>query len=206
MVNRAPNPLRTDAGDSVDSYIGRVCMKVLDIYKKITDEIYLLLDYFSRCLILYMVIIVFGQVILRGTFKMNISWGEETVLLAMVWLTFASMSIGVKEEAHIRIEFFMARFPKSIRKVIVVFNNVVLLAINICMVYFGYQLVCLTAISKLPVTKLPTSAIFYLIPVSAAVSCLALIGKLFGLYKVKSEKNFVEGIYEEEALTEEENK
>lgn len=87
-------------------------MKVLDIYKKITDGIYLLLDYFSRCLILYMVIIVFGQVILRGTFKMNISWGEETVLLAMVWLTFASMSIGVKEEAHIRIEFFMARFPK----------------------------------------------------------------------------------------------
>ena len=154
-------------------------MKVLDIYKKITDGIYLLLDYFSRCLILYMVIIVFGQVILRGTFKMNISWGEETVLLAMVWLTFASMSIGVKEEAHI---------PKGIRKAIVVFNNVVLLVINVCMVYFGYQLVRLTAISKLPVTKLPTSAIFYLIPVSAAVSCLALIGKLFGLYKVKAEK------------------
>ena len=171
-------------------------MKVLDIYKKITDGIYLLLDYFSRCLILYMVIIVFGQVILRGTFKMNISWGEETVL----------MSIGVKEEAHIRIEFFMARFPKGIRKAIVVFNNVVLLVINVCMVYFGYQLVRLTAISKLPVTKLPTSAIFYLIPVSAAVSCLALIGKLFGLYKVKAEKNFVEGIYEEESLTEEENK
>ena len=106
-------------------------MKVLDIYKKITDGIYLLLDYFSRCLILYMVIIVFGQVILRGTFKMNISWGEETVLLAMVWLTFASMSIGVKEEAHIRIEFFMARFPKGIRKAIVVFNNVVLLVINV---------------------------------------------------------------------------
>ena len=181
-------------------------MKVLDIYKKITDGIYLLLDYFSRCLILYMVIIVFGQVILRGTFKMYISWGEETVLLAMVWLTFASMSIGVKEEAHIRIEFFMARFPKGIRKAIVVFNNVVLLVINVCMVYFGYQLVRLTAISKLPVTKLPTSAIFYLIPVSAAVSCLALIGKLFGLYKVKAEKNFVEGIYEEESLTEEENK
>ena len=112
----------------------------------------------------------------------------------------------VKEEAHIRIEFFMARFPKGIRKAIVVFNNVVLLVINVCMVYFGYQLVRLTAISKLPVTKLPTSAIFYLIPVSAAVSCLALIGKLFGLYKVKAEKNFVEGIYEEESLTEEENK
>ena len=38
-------------------------MKVLDIYKKITDGIYLLLDYFSRCLILYMVIIVFAKFI-----------------------------------------------------------------------------------------------------------------------------------------------
>ena len=46
----------------------------------------------------------------------------------------------------------------------------------------------------------------YLLVGGTAVSCLALIGKLFGLYKVKAEKNFVEGIYEEESLTEEENK
>ena len=185
------------------SYIGRVYMKVLDIYKKITDGIYLLLDYFSRCLILYMVIIVFGQVILRGTFKMNISWGEETVLLAMVWLTFASMYIGVKEEAHIRIEFFMARFPKGIRKAIVVFNNVVLLVINVCMVYFGYQLVCLTAeISKLQLQSCQLLQSLFDSCISGS-KCLALIGKLFGLYKVKAEKNFVEGIYEEESLTEE---
>ena len=157
-------------------------MKALDIYKKISDGVFLLLDWFCRLLILYMTLIVFAQVVLRGMFKMNISWGEETVLLAMVWMTFAAMSIGVKEEAHIRIEFFMSRFPKSFRKGIVVFDNVVLLVVNGFMVYFGWQL----------------------IPISALTSCLVLLGKLFGLYKTRGEKNFIEGVYEEESLTEEE--
>ncbi|HIR45732.1 MAG TPA: hypothetical protein IAC92_10295, partial [Candidatus Ventrisoma faecale] len=53
-------------------------------------------------------------------------------------------------------------------------------------------------------TGLPTSAIFYLIPISALTSCLVLLGKLFGLYKTRGEKNFIEGVYEEESLTEEE--
>lgn len=179
--------------------------KVLNVYKKLTDSVFLLMDYFCRCIILFMTIIVFSQVVLRGVLKQNIPWGEETVLLAMVWMTFAAMSIGVKEEVHIRIEFFMSRFPKPFRKLIVVLDNVVLLAVNVFMVYFGIQLVKLTGISKLPVTGLPSSAVFYLIPISAVTSCLALVGKLFGLYKTRSEKNFVEGIYEEEILAEEEH-
>lgn len=180
-------------------------MKALDIYKKISDGVFLLLDYFCRALILYMTVIVFAQVVLRGTFKMNIPWGEETVLLAMVWMTFAAMSIGVKEEVHIRIEFFMSRFPKKFRKGVVVFDNLVLLAVNGFMAYFGWQLIKLTAISKLPVTGLPSSSIFFFIPIAALTSCLVLIGKLFGLYKTRGEKNFIEGIYEEESLAKEEN-
>ena len=168
---------------------------LLRIYEKITDCIFLFLDHFCRCMILYMTIIVFLQVVLRSLFKMNIPWGEETVLLAMVWMTFASMSIGVKEEVHIRIEFFMAKFPKTVRRLVVVFGNLVLLLVNGLMVGYG--------ICKLPVTGLSSAAVFYLIPVSAATSCLALLGKLFGLYKMKSEEDFVEGVYEEKALTEE---
>ena len=171
---------------------------LLRIYEKITDCIFLFLDHFCRCMILYMTIIVFLQVVLRSLFKMNIPWGEETVLLAMVWMTFASMSIGVKEEVHIRIEFFMAKFPKTVRRLVVVFGNLVLL-----LVASVVSLVQFTGMSKLPVTGLSSAAVFYLIPVSAATSCLALLGKLFGLYKMKSEEDFVEGVYEEKALTEE---
>lgn len=176
---------------------------LLRIYEKITDCIFLFLDHFCRCMILYMTIIVFLQVVLRSLFKMNIPWGEETVLLAMVWMTFASMSIGVKEEVHIRIEFFMAKFPKTVRRLVVVFGNLVLLLVNGLMVGYGISLIQFTGISKRPVTGLSSAAVFYLIPVSAATSCLALLGKLFGLYKMKSEEDFVEGVYEEKALTEE---
>lgn len=177
---------------------------MLKILEKVTDTLYQVMDIFCRLVLLFMTIIVFLQVILRAFFKTNIPWGEEMVLLVMVWMTFAAMSIGLKEEVHIRIEFFMARFPKNIRKLVVVFDNLVLLVVNALMIYYGISLINFTKISKLPVTKLPSSAVFYLIPVSAALSCLALAGKLAGLYTTRGTKNFIEGTYEEETLKGEE--
>ncbi len=167
---------------------------------KITDTAFWIMDIFCRLVILFMTIIVFLQVILRSFFKTNIPWGEEIVLLVMVWMTFAAMSIGLKEEVHIRIEFFMARFPKNVRKVIVMINNLVLLAVNATMIYYGISLINFTNISKLPVTKLPSSAVFYMIPVSAALSCLAIVGKLMGLYETRGTQNFINGTYEKESL------
>ncbi len=173
---------------------------MLKCLEKVTDILFEIMDLFCRGVLLFMTIIVFLQVVLRSFFKMTIPWGEEMVLLVMVWMTFAAMAIGLKEEVHIRIEFFMARFPQDIRKLVVMFNNLVLLAVNALMVYYGISLINFTNISKLPVTKLPASAVFYLIPVSAALSCLALIGKLLGLYHTSGTKNFIDGTYDEESL------
>lgn len=177
---------------------------MLKMLEKITDTLFWVMDVFCRLVLLFMTLIVFLQVILRAFFKTNIPWGEEMVLLVMVWMTFAAMSIGLKEEVHIRIEFFMARFPQNIRKLVVVFDNLVLLIVNALMIYYGISLINFTKISKLPVTKLPSSAVFYLIPVSAALSCLALAGKLLGLYTTRGTRNFIEGTYEEETLKGEE--
>lgn len=177
---------------------------MLKLLEKVTDTLYQVMDIFCRMVLLFMTIIVFLQVILRAFFKTNIPWGEEMVLLVMVWMTFAAMSIGLKEEVHIRIEFFTARFPQNIRKLVVIFDNLMLLVVNALMIYYGISLINFTKISKLPVTKLPSSAVFYLIPVSAALSCLALVGKLAGLYTTRGTRNFIEGTYEEETLKGEE--
>lgn len=177
-------------------------MKVLQIYEKITNFVFYILDIFCRAAILMMTALVVLQVVLRAIFKINIPWVEEVVLLAMVWMTFAAMAIGVKEEAHIRIDFFMARFPMVIRKAIVIFGDVVLLLVNIAMIYYGIQLIQFTKISLMPVTQLPSSAVFYLIPIASVAACLALIGKLLGLYKTRSVNNFISGTYEEESLKE----
>lgn len=177
---------------------------MLKLFEKITDTLFWTLDVFCRLVLIFMTAVVFLQVILRSALKINIPWAEEMVLLVMVWMTFAAMAIGLKEEVHIRIEFFMARFPEKVRRMIVVFNNLVLLVVSVLMVYYGISLINFTKISKLPVTQLPASAVFYLIPVSAALSCLALIGKLLGCYETRGTRNFISGVYEEEALKGEE--
>lgn len=176
---------------------------MLGISEKIIDILFWVMDVFCRLVLLFMTLIVVLQVVLRALFKINIPWGEEMVLLVMVWMTFAAMAIGLKEEVHIRIEFFTAKFPEKIRRLVVIFGNVVLLVVNVLMVYYGISLINFTKISKLPVTKLPSSAVFYMIPISAALSCLALLGKLMGLYQTRGTRNFISGTYEEESLKKE---
>lgn len=173
---------------------------MLNLLEKVTDILFGLMDVFCRLVLIFMTTTVFLQVVLRAVFKVNIPWAEEVVLLVLVWMTFAAMAIGLKEEIHIRIEFFVSRFPEKVRRMIVVFDNVVLLAVSAMMVYYGVSLINFTKISRMPVTQLPASAVFYLIPVSAALSCLAMIGKLCGLYESKGTREFISGIYEEETL------
>lgn len=172
-------------------------MKVVKLYQKITDLIFILLDIFCRLAVVVMTLLAVSQIVLREILHTNIAWAEEVILLIMVWMTFAAMAIGVKEEVHIRIDFFMAKFSPAVKKKIVLAGNSILLVVNIVMFIYGLQLIELTKISLMTVTRWPASAVFYFIPISAIASCLALVGKLFGLYETGSVRNFISGNYDE---------
>lgn len=177
-------------------------MKVLGFYQKLTDFVFFLLDVFCRAAVVSMTLLVVLQIVLRTVLHTNIAWAEEVVLLIMVWMTFAAMAIGIKEEVHIRIDFFMSKFSSRVKKYVVLIGNILLLAVNVIMFIYGLQLIELTKVSLMTVTRWPASAVFYFIPISALASSLALVGKLFGLYETGSVRNFISGQYDEMTVEE----
>ena len=72
----------------VDAFIGRVEKALIVI------------------LLSAMVLIAFGQIVLRNAFATGISWGEPLVRYLVLWVGFIGAALATREGKHITIELF----------------------------------------------------------------------------------------------------
>src|SRR5690606_37505726 len=95
---------------------------------------------FAVCLV--MVLVVFGQVVLRYIFGVSLPWGAELSQYGMVWLCFLGAALAVKERDHMRVDYFINLLPRSFQPLIQGVLNAVLFAF---VAYLSY--------SSIPITR-----------------------------------------------------
>ena len=78
------------------------------------------------CLVL-MVVLVFGNVVLRYAFNSGIAVSEELSRWLFVWLTFLGAIVALREHGHLGTEAFVARLGPAGRKVCLVIGYVLML-------------------------------------------------------------------------------
>lgn len=155
------------------------------------DLAYGIVEWICRIILLFMAIVVAAQVFVRALGS-NIKWCEEVTLLLLVYLMFLTMSIGIKEDLHIRIDMIAKHFPRKGRAMLIYLADLVLLFMNICMAYYGVQLAMHASKATLPITGLPQSSVYLMTIVSGILSSIVLVAKLFGMYQTEDTKAFLE--------------
>lgn len=95
--------------------------------------------------VVFMVVIVFYQVIARYLFNRPPKWTEEIALVTMIWVAMLGAGIGLKNDIHMRVEVFMSVFPKKIQRLVEI-------AIMVLIGYFGFQM---TRYTVMMVQRLP---------------------------------------------------
>ena len=87
-------------------------------------KIYWILDKIRSMVIIgmlgYIVILSFVQIVLRAFTSADLkpfAWGDEIIRLMAVWVAFLAASVGVKQESHLSVQFFLDRFltPAQLR-------------------------------------------------------------------------------------------
>lgn len=87
-------------------------------------KIYWILDKIRSMVIIgmlgYIVILSFVQIVLRYFTSADLkpfAWGDEIIRLMAVWVAFLAASVGVKQESHLSVQFFLDRFltPAQLR-------------------------------------------------------------------------------------------
>lgn len=159
--------------------------KVRKILIGIFNIVYRILFEYSKYVLVAIVLIVSAQVVARNVFRSSIMWSQEVSLLLIVWMTFLSMAIGAEKNLHIGVELFYSYFPKPIKKICDILNNVIVLTIGAFLGIYGWRLVESTMSSTLAATKWPAGILYLMIPVGGWCMFFFKILDCFGWKKYK---------------------
>jgi TRAP-type transport system small permease protein len=99
--------------------------------KKIIDLFFKLLELGVVLCLLAMVIMVFGNVVMRYAFNSGIQVSEEMSRYAFIWLTYLGAMVAMREGGHLGVDTLIKQLPLRGKKFCVLLSESLMLAVNI---------------------------------------------------------------------------
>jgi TRAP-type C4-dicarboxylate transport system permease small subunit len=154
--------------------------------KRIIDGYCRMLETLMALALAVMVVLVFGNVVLRYAFNSGITVSEEVSRWLFVWLTFLGAIVALKEHGHLGSDMLVSRLPTGGKKALLVVGHLLMLYITWLLFAGSLAQARINWEVEAPVTGAPV-AIFYSAGIVFAVSAalflayelwLALTGRL----------------------------
>jgi TRAP-type C4-dicarboxylate transport system permease small subunit len=167
-----------------------------------------LIDRFSRLLegviaifLAIMVVLVFGNVVLRYGFNSGLAVSDELSRWLFVWITFLGAVVAMKEGTHLGTDTLISRLSIRGQKICFVIANLLMLFCCALLARGTWQIVAMNISTKSPVMEL-SEALFYGCGIFAAVAGGAvLIYKMWRLSKGQLQDSELIGVRESEEDT-----
>lgn len=128
-----------------------------------------------------MVVLVFGNVVLRYGFNSGITISEEVSRYLFIWLTFIGAVIAVHEHAHLGVDSLVRALPRKGKLFCVVVSDLLMLYAVGILFQGSWKQTLINMATKSPVAEVPLSLIYI---AGLFTSVLMAILILRNLYKV----------------------
>lgn len=125
---------------------------------------------FAICALVAMILIVVTQVATRKLFNFVFFWSEEMTLLLLTWFSFMGMAVGFREGLHLNMDLLENILPKSINTVLDKIVQVATILFGLYFIIQGWDFTVMMHESTLPATKLPTSVMYLVMPVTGLMT------------------------------------
>ena len=98
-------------------------------------------EYIGGSLFVVIFAILVLQVFFRQVIRTPLVWSEELARLIFVYVAMFGISIGIRKQSHIFIDFLFTRFSPAVQKVVFTISQIIIFVCIICMGWFGKYLV-----------------------------------------------------------------
>ncbi len=132
-----------------------------------------------------MVVLVFGNVVLRYGFNSGITVAEEISRWLFVYLTFLGAIVAMREHGHLGVDSLVSRLPASGKKMCLVVSHLLMLYGTWLFLVGSWQQTVINVDTTAPSSGL-SMAIFYGVGVIFSVSAGGIL--LYDLYRVLAGK------------------
>src|SRR5690554_1928935 len=124
---------------------------------------------------------------LRYIFGITYVWSEELITFLFIWVVFFGTVIGVKEDQHIKIDFFYNLLPKKAHKFVEILIAVIVIIVQLFVIKTSPKWIQSAHNVVTAGLRLPFQYIYAILPISAfliilfelARICQLLLSKLF---------------------------
>jgi len=132
-----------------------------------------------------MVVVVFVNVVARYVFDSSIIASEELARYTFVWASFLGAIFVLNEDGHIGVDLVVKKLPSALRRVVLVFANVCMLALAGVCTWYGYILAESTFGWPSPGMGIPYGIIELIIPISFAAMFVIVLRKTVAQFRSK---------------------
>ena len=137
--------------------------------KRLIDWYCLVLDKLTAILLAIMVVLVFGNVVLRYAFNSGITVSEEMSRWLFVWMTFLGAISALKDYGHLGTDMLLVKLPPKAQRGLLILANLLMLYVTWLLFQGGLAQAKINYDVEAPVTG-ASVAIFYGSGVVFAVS------------------------------------
>lgn len=130
-----------------------------------------------------MVVMVFGNVVLRYGFSSGITFSEEVSRFLFVWITFLGAILAFAQRAHIAMETMTSRLPPAAQRGVAIVSALLMLGCCVLMVTGGWTQTVINLKNFAPVSGLPRGAIYAAAVVAGACLSVLLLIDLWRLLR-----------------------
>jgi TRAP-type C4-dicarboxylate transport system permease small subunit len=122
-----------------------------------------------------MVLLVFGNVVLRYVFNSGISISEEGARYLFVWLTFTGAVVAMKEHAHLGVDTLVSRLPAGGKRFCAVLADLLMIGCCVLLLVGSARQTVINMANAAPVSGIPVG-VMHAGAVVASVGLLIVIG------------------------------
>lgn len=127
-----------------------------------------------------MVVMVFGNVVLRYAFNSGITFSDEMSRWLFVWMTFLGAIVAVREHGHLGTDMLLAKLPSWGKRLCVVVSHVLMLFASWLLLTGSWQQTLINWDVGAPATG-ASVAIFYSVGIVFGVSAIVFL--LYDLWR-----------------------
>ncbi len=119
-----------------------------------------------------MVLLISMNVFSRYVFNLSFNWAEELAYLLFNWTVFFGVAILYRYQGLTAIDALVNHMSPKVKRVALIFNYSILLAITSCLVVWGYVFAMNAWVRKSPSLHIP----YFYYDISIPLACIILAG------------------------------
>jgi TRAP-type C4-dicarboxylate transport system permease small subunit len=157
----------------------QVILKVLDNLE----------NYLCQFLLVFFVVLLFVQIVLRNVFSGSLAWGDELATYAFVWFAYMGAVYAAKMSAHNRVTFQFRFFPRVVEKVCNIFTDLVWVGFNLYFVYLSYDFVFnrMNIFWKSQTMGVPMKYFYMILPLAFLIMSVRILQNMYVKHVMKKQ-------------------